>query len=51
MENVSKALMLGFSTLIFAAALVITAMLYDEVDDFMEQIVQRNYYRHVMAGE
>lgn len=51
MENVSRALMLGFATVIFAAALAITVVLYNHADEFMNVIASRSYYRNVMAGE
>lgn len=50
MENVSKLMMLGFSTIIFAAALVITILMYDDVSEFMDLIEEHNSYRRVMAG-
>lgn len=51
MENISKALMLGFSVAIMAMALLVTIIMYIKNSEFMSNIEQRCYYRSVMAGE
>ena len=51
MENISKALMLGFSVAIMAMALLVTIRMYVENSELMSIIEQRCYYRSVMAGE
>ena len=51
MENVSKLMMLGFSTIVFAAALVITIVMYMDVSGFAELIEIYDSYRSVMAGD
>ncbi|MBQ2744285.1 MAG: hypothetical protein IJF37_01510 [Lachnospiraceae bacterium] len=51
MENVSKIMMLAFSTVIFAAAIVITMIMYTENFEFIGLMETQNSYGSVMAGD
>lgn len=51
MENVSRAMMIGFGTIIFAAALSVIIIMYTQVNQLLD--VAENYpsMRRVVEGE
>ncbi len=51
MENTSKLLMLGFSIIMFAAAIMVTMIMYYENQSFMDEIEGNNSYRKVIVGD
>ena len=51
MENVSRIMMFSFSTIMFAAALFITVVMYKDVNTLIERTEQHNSYMSIMAGD
>lgn len=51
MENVNNMLMIGFSAVLFAAALAVTIIMYVQNDSFMKEVERNNSFRVVMAGD
>ena len=51
MENVSRLLMLGFSVILFAAAIAVTVTMYHQNHSFLKKIEDTNSYRVIMVGD
>ena len=51
MENASKLFMLGFSVVLFSAAVVVTIVMYRYNYSFMKEIENMDSFRVVMAGD
>lgn len=50
MENASKLMIIGFSTMLFASAVMLTLLMYYGVIDMVEFMQSRHIPRQIMEG-